>query len=401
MDVIPANNVSLRYDSVAAMRMSAKASETARTGNRQLRAYGTAVITVAAAMAAREIFGALIAPHDFLWIIPLAGVYIASVFGGTGPGLLSIGLFLISINGVRAFQLLPDQFPAISLKERGFLQGLFVLLALAIWYLARTRRNAIESLSRTAADRDRTVVQLEELLSMVSHDMRSPLNSLKLSLYALERISEDADARFKRPLAAAHRQIGRILDLIERLLEPMKNEDFGDNLQLENFDLAILTQEVVEGMTAEIEAAGCPLKTDLSPVTGFWDRFRLERAVTNLLSNAVKYGRGTAITIRLAAEPGAAGLSIHDEGPGIAAEDHEAIFKRFERATSSGVKREGLGLGLYIARRIVEMHGGTIVIDSELGKGATFVVTLPITTAAAQGATLMPQQNPARELRSA
>jgi len=92
--------------------------------------------------------------------------------------------------------------------------------------------------------------------------------------------------------------------------------------------------------------------------------------------------RGATIIIRLRAGRDAAHLSVQDHGPGIAPEDTGAIFKRFERARASETKRESLGLGLYIARRIVEAHGGTIVAHSNVGTGTTFLVTLPITTVA-------------------
>jgi signal transduction histidine kinase len=104
------------------------------------------------------------------------------------------------------------------------LQGLFVLLSLAICYLASARSRALESASREVAEHEQTIVQLEELLSMVSHDMRSPLNALKLSLYTLNQVVEDKDARLTKPLAVADRQIARILSLVDRLLEPSKME---------------------------------------------------------------------------------------------------------------------------------------------------------------------------------
>lgn len=344
------------------------------TNSSPLISYGFAIVVTAGLLLIRELLGNLVT-HDFMWILPLSGVYIVSVFGGTGPGLLSIGLFLLGIDSIH---LLPTHFPRVRPAESIVLHGLFLLLSLAIWFLATTRRSAIERASRAAAEREQTIMQLEELLSMVSHDMRTPLSGVRLSLYALDKIAEGGDARFKRPLASAHRQVARILGLVERLLEPMRMEGSSERLQLEVFDLAALVKEVAEGMAPQMEDADCSLSLDLEPVKGCWDRFRLERVLTNLLSNAARYARGTTIAIRLQAEPGVARLSVQDHGPGIAAEDREVIFRRFERAGASGARREGLGLGLYIARRIVEAHGGTIVVDSEVGKGATFIVTLPI-----------------------
>jgi signal transduction histidine kinase len=347
--------------------------------NSQLLSYGFALIAIAALLLVREVLGTLVA-DDFLWVLPLSGVYIVSVFGGPGPGLLSIGLSLI---GVHCIHLLPTHFHTIPPLERLVLDGLFLLLALAIWGLATARRVAIERASRSAANRERTISQLEELLSMVSHDMRSPLGGVKLSLYLLEKFAGEADPQFKRQLASANRQIARILSLVDRLLEPMRMEGSNEALKLEMFDLAALVTEIVEGMAPQIEEANCSLELNLEPTWGYWDKFRLERVLTNLLSNAAQYARGAAIIIRVRAERDIAWLSVQDHGPGIAAEDIEGIFKRFERARSSEGKRESLGLGLYIARRIVEAHGGTIGAQSDVGRGTTFLVTLPITTAAA------------------
>src|ERR1700730_16761432 len=173
------------------------------TNNDPLICYGFALVAIAGVLVIRETLGTLIA-NDFLWILPLSGVYIVSVIGGPGPGLLSIGLLLIGVNFIR---LLPTHFPAALPLERIVLSGLFLLLSLAIWYLATARRNAIERASRAAAERGRTITQLEELLSMVSHDMRTPLGGVNLSLYALDKIAEGGDTRFQRPLASAHRQI--------------------------------------------------------------------------------------------------------------------------------------------------------------------------------------------------
>ena len=339
--------------------------------------YGAAVGAVVGALAARQILGLTVVRNDFLWILPLAGVYAASVFGGKGPGLLSIGLMLIGVDLARG---LSPSFPVVSFKESLVLQVLFLLLALGIWSLASARRAAIENASREAAERKRTINQLEELLSMVSHDMRSPLNSIKLCLYAIKGFAEESEPKVRRPLAIANQQIERILSLVNRLLEPMKMESRGHELQLADFDLAALVKASTEAIAPEIEQAGCHVELDLESVTGRWDRFRLERVLINLLSNAIKYAPRSTIRIRLHGNSDVARLTVQDDGPGIAARDREVIFRRFETATPGGGKRETLGLGLYIARRIVESHGGQLTVESEVGKGATFTAVLPIIT---------------------
>ena len=99
---------------------------------------------------------------------------------------------------------------------------------------------------------------------------------------------------------------------------------------------------------------------------------------TNLLTNAMKYGGGKPINIGLSAQGDQARISIRDQGKGIAVEDQARVFNRFECAVTNN-EASGLGLGLYIARQIAEAHGGTIGLESAVGKGANFTLTLPLT----------------------
>lgn len=108
------------------------------------------------------------------------------------------------------------------------------------------------------------------------------------------------------------------------------------------------------------------------------DKQRLERAIANLVSNALKYSpTDKAVVIGVAERDGRALLSVADEGVGILPEDLPRMFQRHFRAKTAG-KREGLGLGLYITRLIVEAHGGEIRVESEVGKGSTFHISLPL-----------------------
>jgi signal transduction histidine kinase len=109
---------------------------------------------------------------------------------------------------------------------------------------------------------------------------------------------------------------------------------------------------------------------------GRWDPARLDQVVTNLLTNAMKFGPGKPIQITVHATAGGATMIVRDQGIGIAADAQARIFERFERGVSAQ-HYGGLGLGLYIARQIVEAHHGHIAVESALGQGATFVVTLP------------------------
>ena len=128
----------------------------------------------------------------------------------------------------------------------------------------------------------------------------------------------------------------------------------------------------------ELRQAGCAVTLSIAPtLLGRWDRVRLDQVVTNLLANAMKYGAGKpiSVTVEEGPRPGRARLIVADQGIGIAKDQQEQIFERFERA--AGRSYGGLGLGLYIVRRILQAMGGSIHVDSQLGQGSTFVVELP------------------------
>jgi signal transduction histidine kinase len=120
-----------------------------------------------------------------------------------------------------------------------------------------------------------------------------------------------------------------------------------------------------------------PLVESCEPVLGKWDRARIEQVLTNLLSNVIRYGGGTPAKIRLQRKCDGVRLTVEDRGIGIAAEDLEKIFGRFVSGSTSG-NRGGLGLGLFISRKILEAHGGSICAESQLGQGTTFTIDLPL-----------------------
>src|SRR5262249_54821354 len=135
--------------------------------------------------------------------------------------------------------------------------------------------------------------------------------------------------------------------------------------------------DVAGRLGAEVAKSGSSLSitTDGRPV-GQWDRFRLDQVVTNLLSNAIKFGLGNPIKITARALEGRARLPFGDKGGAFPREMQEQIFKPFERAVSSR-NYGGLGLGLYIVRKIVEGLGGTVRVESKHDAGSTFTVELP------------------------
>ena len=172
------------------------------------------------------------------------------------------------------------------------------------------------------------------------------------------------------------RQLGRLVD---QLLDVSRLSSRDLRLEREELDLAEVARDVIARYEDAAAEAGTRITLASAGATvGRWDRSRLDQVLTNLVGNAVKYGAGAPIKISVSA--GTAGytrLVVRDEGPGIPAEHQERIFGQFERATTSE-EVPGMGLGLWLVRRIVTAHGGTVTLDSRPGEGAAFSVVLPM-----------------------
>jgi signal transduction histidine kinase len=219
----------------------------------------------------------------------------------------------------------------------------------------------------------------DDFLSVAGHELKNPLNALQLQLRILARKAREhqlSDSLAERAERVA-RTGERLGLLIEDLLDVSRINAGQLQLQCGEVDLTAMAQEVISRMAEELSRADCEaLLESERTVEGCWDRLRLEQVLMNLLSNACKYGRKRPIRVRVEVAQGLARLSVQDEGYGIAPEDQERIFQRFQRAEATR-HIQGLGLGLWICRQIAEAHGGTLRVESELGKGSTFILELP------------------------
>jgi PAS domain S-box-containing protein len=240
--------------------------------------------------------------------------------------------------------------------------------------LVATDLSELESLRQALRARD-------DFLSIASHELKTPLSALMLTVDALSRVaakSPEFPARFVTNLGAAFRQGSRLAQLMNDLLDVSRLQSGRGELVLGDVDLSAVARDVVERLLSEAQRAKCAveLRAPTGPVHGRWDRSRLDRVATNLLANAIKYGPGAPVTIEVTRNGTGARLTVQDQGIGIDAEHQARIFERLERAPNA---REygGLGLGLWIAREIVMLHRGTIHVESRLGHGARFVVDLP------------------------
>ncbi len=224
----------------------------------------------------------------------------------------------------------------------------------------------------------------DEFLSIASHELRTPLTPLQIVLQRLlsERSNEPLETiatdRLRLLLVRSERQVQRLTALVDNLLDVSRVSSGTLRLQREECDLAEVVAEVVGRFGEECARAECQVTIEAPPtLVGQWDPLRIEQVITNLLANAIKYGAGKPIAIQVDRAGASARLVVTDHGIGIEPEKVSRIFERFERAVSSR-SYGGLGLGLYIARQIVEAHGGQITVASRPAEGSTFTIELPI-----------------------
>jgi predicted ATPase/signal transduction histidine kinase len=254
--------------------------------------------------------------------------------------------------------------------------------------LARRAAMAIDN-TRLYREAQNAVRLRDEFLAVASHELRTPIASLMLALQAMldpEMTGGPPDPEATRMLARrALRQSERLSNLVGDLLAVSRIDTGGLPLKLGEMELGEMVREVVGRFELDLGRSRCPVTIHASaPVMGCWDRARLEQVVSHLLSNAIKFGAGKPIDIVVDEASGVARLRVQDQGAGIDPAQQEHIFERFGRAVS--VRHYGgLGLGLYVSRRIVEAHGGSIRVESRPGAGAIFTVELPRARAPAAG----------------
>jgi PAS domain S-box-containing protein len=254
-----------------------------------------------------------------------------------------------------------------------------------------TERKAFEEKIRTTnqelAARNREVEKANhlksEFLASMSHELRTPLHTIIgfTELLAEESPGPLNDAQ-KRFLGHVHHDSVHLLELINDILDLSKIEANRMELRIESFDAHEVVREALQGMAPAGEAKHISIEDRIvDAVFVRADRVRFREILTNLLSNAVKFtARGGRVWVESwIADPALASFSVSDTGMGIAKDDQAVIFDRFRQVGSaaSGV-REGTGLGLAIVKRLVEMHGGTIAVDSTPGKGSVFTFTIPL-----------------------
>lgn len=221
----------------------------------------------------------------------------------------------------------------------------------------------------------------DEFIIAAAHELRTPLTAMLLQLQRLEKLSSGRSPATPatiqhcatRSLASATRLAG----LVDGLVDASQVPHGRLQLNFERFDLADSARAVVARFAGPAKRTGSELAVAIEDsLVGRWDRVRIEQVITNLLSNALKFGAGKPVELTLERRPPGVCLEIRDHGPGIAPDIAGRIFERFARAGSVS-HYAGLGLGLYVARAVIEAHGGTISFETGPNQGCTFMVRLP------------------------
>ena len=241
--------------------------------------------------------------------------------------------------------------------------------------------------------RQRAELEKDEFLSIASHELKTPLTSLGLAAQMIDRMLTRGtldEARLARHVHTIRDQVARASRLIGDLLDVSRIQSDRLDIRPEPVDVLALATTAVQRQRDALPDDGAHelvLHGGERPLVIEGDEGRLDQVLTNLLSNAVKYSpEGGIVEVRVGRDGGDVVVAVVDRGIGVPADERDRLFTPFRRTTSAvraGV--EGTGLGLYITRRIVEAHGGTIGVSDTPGGGATFTVRLPVEGPARHG----------------
>jgi signal transduction histidine kinase len=281
---------------------------------------------------------------------------------------------------------------AFSDHDRRFLRTLAGSLAIAVenGRLFTKLKHSEEALTlrnqalKEANDRLKELDRLKStFIASVSHELRTPLNSIiGFSEVLIDGLAGDLTPLAQEYLDYIHSNGKHLLNLINDILDLSKLQTGRMSLELDPVDVLALAEEVQatlspmvleKGQTLEIEQDGTMPEIIADP-------FRLRQILFNLVGNAVKFTpEGGRITVQTyLRDSDTVCIDVADNGPGIPQEDQELIFEEFRQARTTGPQKEGTGLGLAISRRLVELHQGSLTVQSQPGVGATFTIQLPV-----------------------
>ena len=326
-------------------------------------------------------------------------------YAGLGPGTYTLEVQARNGGGVWSEPVAATIVVPALYYETGWFATLCVLALLGAFGLAIRARERAQTVRRRwleaivderteqlRAEKETVAAQARDLETLdraksaffanVSHEFRTPLT---LTLGPLEDLQAGLHGPLADPQAQqvdlARRNAGRVLDLINQILEVARLESGRTPLRARPLDLVTFVEAVAEPLAAQAERRGLAFEVIVpaAAVEVVADPTQLETALGNLLSNAVKFTPGGG-TVRVSAEADGteAHVAVRDSGPGIPAADLPHVFDRFYQVGEDAGTRLGTGIGLALAKEVVDLHGGTLSVESEAGFGSTFTITLPL-----------------------
>lgn len=264
------------------------------------------------------------------------------------------------------------------------------LILLWIWYLSKRQLEVISEVSNERArllEKEKEhVTSRDEFLSIASHELKTPLTSLKMKAQMMMRAINKNEPNVFSPekivnlVDLINTQSTRLNRLVDDMLDISRIRTGRLKIERQEVKLREIVKDVVDRLSTEfVRVTGNfpQVKID-DEIIGYWDRLRIEQVITNLLTNALRYGEHKKVVLHICRAGRMAKIEVIDYGIGIARENINKIFERFERGGIAASEVSGLGLGLFISNKIVMAHGGFIDVKSEVGHGSTFTVQLPL-----------------------
>jgi signal transduction histidine kinase len=240
------------------------------------------------------------------------------------------------------------------------------------------KRDLLELKNKELSDMDRSKT---EFLYRVEHELKAPIGALQSLISVVSRgYSAVDEAKRNELLARAENRVTLMKELVSDLLSLSRVSERSFTLELQPIDLKQMVYEAVDELNTYSKKRGVPIKIDAADALPeiMADKHAMEEITRNLIHNAVKYSFEGDVNVRLTTSEGNLVMEVQDHGIGISEEDLPDVFKEFYRTPNAKAFEEGSGLGLSLVKRLVEHHNGAITVTSQLNKGTTFTVTLPV-----------------------
>lgn len=314
--------------------------------------------------------------HVPIVFVTAAGKELNYAFKGYGAGAVDVLYKPLDINAVKS--------KASVFAELFRHRVAFEQQVKALEESRREQEFLLGQLRSTQEELQHSLKMREEFMSLVAHEMRTPLNTLflevqvRLAQLAKNNMSAFTPEELQKMLGRGERQLKSMIRLIEDMLDVSRIKNGKLSIKPGDTHLSALVQRIAEDLTPLAKEAGTGFELALeADINGYWDAFRIEQIIINLMTNAVRYGKGQPVHVSLKMDGGMACIQVTDQGIGIAEHELKNIFEAFERGGDNEVKA-GLGLGLYISRKLAEAHGGEISVSSQKDAGSTFTLRIPL-----------------------